>query len=400
MTTVRSYLPPAARAFFMLLALTLSASLAQARQRIIIDTDAAGGLDDQYAIAFALLSQEILDIEGITAVQDGPGTLERNFLEVHTILGIAGASGIPVVKGADRPLSSVKDPIDSPAARFIIERSKVQGKGELLVLGIGPATNLASAILLDPSIKDRVTFAWAGGTRWPDGKGGERNSLLDLEAHRVVFTTGLKVKYIPCGNNRIVQTRTSSARHLRGTSPLGDYLNLLVTANSLDGSEPFDIFSLAAIGMLAHPELAGWLSAPAPWVFDKGDFDMDCTYWPIDVAVDLVERADSASSPLWDEFYRKVEESAPSGESVRDELCRVLNVNPAPPDVQAAEGPVEKFKGFTRQEVTWPTIFGEYVPAYVCKPENAGTKKLPAVICLSGTGGDRIVQTSAFFRIP
>ena len=78
---------------------------------------------------------------------------------------------------------------------------------------------------------------------------------------------------------------------------------------------------------------------------------------------------------------------------MREELCAVLNIHPANPDVQAVEGKIEKFDGFTRQEVRWPTIFGQWVPAYVCRPSNAKGKKLPAVICLSGTGGDRIALT-------
>jgi len=401
MTAFRLFKPPPAskKAIFLLLGLFAYASPLCARIRIIIDTDAGCGLADQFALAYALLSPEIFQIEGITAVHDGPGTLERNFLEIHQVIGMAGASGIPVVRGADRPLNSVKEPVDSPAARFIIERSKAAGAGELVVLGTGPATNLASAILLDPSIKNRVTFAWAGGTKWPDGKGGEPNSRLDLAAQRVLFTTGVKLKFIPCGNNRLVQNRAASARNLRGISPLGDYLHLLMAANRGTSREEFDILDLTAIAAIAHPELAHWLTAPAPWVFDDGDYDTGCTYWPMDVAAGLVESPDSAPAPLWDEFYRKVREAAPAGESVREELCRVLNVHPNPPDVQPVEGPPEKFSGFTRQEVTWPTIFGEYVPAYVCKPANAGAKKLPAMICLSGTSGDRILLTSEFYGI-
>ena len=194
---------PSLQAYLSLPALCLALILfmpspLSALMRIIIDTDAACERDDQHAIAYALLSPEFFDIEGFTAVHNGPGTLEKNFIEIHHILGLAGVSGIPVYRGADGPLPSMEKAVDSEAARFIIERSKVKGKGELVVLGIGAATNLASAILLDPSITDRVTFAWLGGADWPNGNSGEHNALQDIAAMRVLFSADARLKFIPC----------------------------------------------------------------------------------------------------------------------------------------------------------------------------------------------------------
>ena len=396
-TSLQAYLslPALCLALILLMPSPLSALM-----RIIIDTDAACERDDQHAIAYALLSPEIFDIEGFTAVHNGPGTLGKNFLEIHHILGLAGVSGIPVYRGADGPLASMEKAVDSEAARFIIERSKVKGKGELVVLGIGAATNLASAILLDPSIADRVTFVWLGGADWPDGNGGEHNAMQDIAAVRVLFTADARLKYIPCGNNVMFQTKYHSAKALRGVSPLGDYLHLLMMTNRWSMEEPFNIADLIAVGVLAHPEYANWLSSPAPWIDDQGGYDWSQTFGGISVATGLVEHIYGAPVPLWNEFYARIAEASPGEpKNVREELCSVLNIHPDPPAVAAVEGSVEKKDGFTRQEVHWPTIFGEIVPAYVCKPLAAGKEKLPAVICLSGTGGDRIVLTSEKFGI-
>ena len=144
-------------------ALLLPLTIAAAPVRVIIDSDAACERDDQHAIAYALLSPEHFTIEGFTSVHNGPGTSEKNFLEIHHMLGMTGTRGIPVKMGADKPLPDAKTPVNSDAVKYIIERSKAAGEGELVVLGIGAATNLASALLIDPGIKDRVTFAWLGG---------------------------------------------------------------------------------------------------------------------------------------------------------------------------------------------------------------------------------------------
>ena len=332
---------PSLQAYLSLPALCLALILLMpsplsALMRIIIDTDAACERDDQHAIAYALLSPEIFDIEGFTAVHNGPGTLEKNFIEIHHILGLAGVSGIPVYRGADGPLPSMEKAVDSEAARFIIERSKVKGKGELVVLGIGAATNLASAILLDPSIADRVTFAWLGGADWPNGNSGEHNALQDIAAVRVLFSADARLKYIPCGNNVMFQTKYHSAKVLRGVSPLGDYLHLLMMTNRWSMDEPFNIADLIAVGVLAHPEYANWLSSPAPWIDDQGVYDWSQTFGEISVATGLVEHIYGAPVPLWNEFYAKIAEAAP-GEptNVREELCHVLNIHPDPPDVAA-----------------------------------------------------------------
>jgi len=366
--------------------------------RIIIDTDAACERDDQHAISYALLSPEIFEIEGFTAVHNGPGTLETNFLEIHNVIGLAGKGGIDVLRGAAGPLPGPGKPVDSPAARFIIERSKATDKRPLTVLGIGCATNLASAILLDPSIRGRVTFAWLGGADWPHGKGGEHNSITDLEAQRVLFSSGVKLKYVPCNNNRLVTTKHISAARLRGKGPLADYLHYKMTSNRWGADEDFNLADLFGVAALAHPGRFHWISSPAPSLDDNGGYDWSKTYGTIEVATNLVEDIRGGPRPVLDEFYCKVAGSLPAGPAnVRETLCRILNIHPADPDVAAVEGRIETFSGFTRQDVRWPTIGRDSVLAYVCKPLKPGGEKLPAVICLSGTGGDRVVQTSEFF---
>ncbi|MEA2064519.1 MAG: nucleoside hydrolase, partial [Gemmatimonadota bacterium] len=384
---------------FLSAALLLPRSITAGPMRIIIDTDAACERDDQHAIAYALLSPEIFEIEGFTAAHNGPGTMERNFLEIHNIMGLAGLGKIPVLRGAAGPLPGPGRPQDSPAARFIIERARADAGGKpLVVLGIGCATNLASAILLDPSIKDRVSFAWLGGVDWPDSKGGEYNSVGDIEAQRVLFYSGVKLKNIPCGNNLLLTTRQISAKRLRGVSPLADYLHYLVASTRYPADEPFNIADLFGIAALAHPELFHWITSPAPSINSNGGYDWSRTYGNIQVATGMVEDLSGAPRPVWEKFYGKVSGAAPPEPAcVREELCALLNIPPADPDVAPVVGKTETFEGFTRQDVRWPTIGHDSVLAYVCKPLEAGSKKLPAVICLSGTGGDRVVLTSAHF---
>jgi purine nucleosidase len=386
-------------AFLLFPSLSAVECQAAERLRLIIDTDAALERDDQHSIAYALLSPDRFEILGLTAVHSGDGTLENNFREIHTVLGLSGVRGIPVLRGAEHALLSGRAPVESPAARFIVDASRLRGEGRLVVLGLGPATNLASALLIDPSLKDRAEFVWLGGAAWPDGEGGEHNSLLDVEAQRVLFSSGARLTVVPPGNNSLRTTRWIHGRNLRGVSPLADYLNLLLVFNSFQTTEVFNISALAAVAALDRSGNAARLKTAAPWIDERGAYDLSKTSGAVEVVTGIYEDQSSGPHPVWDDFYRRLRGTAPPENTVFEQVCRVLNTPVQPPEAQAVEGKIENCKGFTRQEVRWPTIFGEEAVAFVCKPENAGDKPIPALICLSGTGGDRFVLTEDFFGI-
>ena len=156
--------------------------------------------------------------------------------------------------------------------------------------------------------------------------------MQDLEAARVLFSSGAKLLYIPCGNNVMFQTKYHSARALRGQGPLGDYLNLLMMVNRWPMEEPFNLADLAAVGVLAHPEMVSWLESAAPWLDESGDFDFSRTFGNIKVATGLAENVYGAPVPLWSEFLRQGGRGGPrwriakpareAAEHARGTLCR------------------------------------------------------------------------------
>ncbi|HEX8510043.1 MAG TPA: nucleoside hydrolase, partial [Propionibacteriaceae bacterium] len=139
------------------------------RRRVIINTDAKNEADDQYAIVHALLSPT-LDIRGLVPAHFGTErsarSMEDSRDEIDLLLELMGRTGqVTVANGAATALPDESTPVDSPGARLIIQESKSASADDpLFVTFLGPLTDMASAILLDPAIVGRpVVVVWIGG---------------------------------------------------------------------------------------------------------------------------------------------------------------------------------------------------------------------------------------------
>lgn len=143
-------------------------------QKIIIDTDP--GIDDAQAIAFAVAHPDI-ELLGLTTVF-GNASIDVTTKNALFILEQFGLPLLPVAKGAAKPLRQKPYPapdfvhgedglgnlelppamasqIEETAAEFIV-RSSVEQPGEISLVAIGPLTNIAQAVALDPQLPSRV----------------------------------------------------------------------------------------------------------------------------------------------------------------------------------------------------------------------------------------------------
>ena len=134
------------------------------RIEMVLDSDMFNEVDDQFALAFAARSPERIDLKAVYAApflnhrskSAGDG-MEKSCHETLRVLTLMGEkTDGRVFRGSDRFLTDRNTPVDSPAARHLIRLAHQDRKGPLYVVGLGAATNLASALLLDPSIADRM----------------------------------------------------------------------------------------------------------------------------------------------------------------------------------------------------------------------------------------------------
>jgi len=262
------------------------------RVRVVIDTDAANEIDDQFAITWALQSPDRLEIEAVIAepysfrhLRDGlleaaalidseprmtaaesasvdsyrswalelreagidprqldlVGPAEGMQLSYEEILRVFERTGVvsegKVFRGSDGYLPSLDEPLDSPGVERLIELAMAPGDDPLYVVAIGCVTNVASAILKVPEIIKRIVVLWTSGypTWCPRPNSPSLNFVQDVAASRLLFDSGVPLVYFP-GYYIGAQLRLSlpeMERWVRGRGAVGDYLHHIYINNPI-----------------------------------------------------------------------------------------------------------------------------------------------------------------------
>lgn len=184
--------------------------------RLLIDTDTAS--DDAVALLMALRTPGV-EVEAITVVA-GNMPLEKGLQNALYTVELCERS-VPVHAGASRPLLRPLEtaeyvhgedgmgdvglpltgrvPAAGHAVDVLLERVG-RAPGELTLVTLGPLTNVAVALLRDPSFADKVRrCVMMGGTGVLPGNVtplAEYNIWVDPEAARIVFESGMPITMV------------------------------------------------------------------------------------------------------------------------------------------------------------------------------------------------------------
>ena len=202
----------------------------------VLDTDAYNEIDDQFALAYLLSYHGKINTRAIYAApffnghsvspEDG---MEKSYAEILNLLALMGQTDriSSVFRGSRTYLENETTPVDSEAARHLTEMAMEYAPDRpLYVIAIGAITNVASALLMRPEIRDRIVVVWLGGhsRHWPNTD--EFNMMQDVAAARVVFGCGVPLVQIPC--NGVASAFTVSEAEMKtwllGKNRICDYL--------------------------------------------------------------------------------------------------------------------------------------------------------------------------------
>lgn len=212
---------------------------------VVLDTDTFNEIDDQYALAYLIKCSDKLRLQAIYAApffnnkSAGPedGML-KSYEEILNILTLMGCEDLKksVYKGSRAYMPDERTPVDSDAARDLVARAMAHTTEDpLYVIAIGAITNVSSALVMKPEIKDRMVLVWLGGhaLEWPHNK--EFNLYQDVTGARVVFGCGVPLVQLPC-MGVVSAFRTTGPElefHLRGKNKLCDYLVDVTTEEAI-----------------------------------------------------------------------------------------------------------------------------------------------------------------------
>ncbi|MEJ7844857.1 MAG: nucleoside hydrolase [Acidimicrobiales bacterium] len=278
---------------------------------VVLDTDVTNEIDDQFAIVWAMLRPDRVALRALTACpyRFGPelvtgaaleADIDRRDLarrlgggadeeagarirrvepdegvalaaaELRTIAALCGRADVPVHDGSEAFLPGPATPVASAAAEAMIELAHAQPDGRpLQVLAIGCATNVASALLLDPSIVEKVVVVWTSAypTFWPYPN-ASYNLGLDLHASRVLFASGVPMVYLPgyYVGEELRISRPDVETWVRPHGPVGAYLADAYAAHpKADGvMRSKVIWDLVNVAWVVDPGLLTTVLTPTP----------------------------------------------------------------------------------------------------------------------------------------
>ncbi len=243
---------------------------------VVIDTDAYNQVDDLYALAYLLLSDEKLKLKGIFAApfysppdmgrirqNNSPSEgMHQSYDAIMKLLDVMKREELKKITfyGSEMNLKDEITPVESDAARELVRLAKEHTSEEpLYAIAIAALTDVASAILIDSSIIDKIVIIWLGGHGLDWHSCTDFNASQDIAAARVVFGCGTAVVQLPL-NGVVAEFRISRIEleyYLKGKNTLCDYLlncslDIMKDAPIYNWSKP--LWDVTVVAWLLNPE--------------------------------------------------------------------------------------------------------------------------------------------------
>ena len=268
-------------------------------RRVLLDTDTYNEVDDQFAVVHALLSPDTIELEAITAApffnhrSASPAEgMEKSFEEIERLLSrLDIAERERVYRGSTSYLEDAQTPVDSDAARAIIERAHASDE-PLYVCAIGAITNVASALLIDPDIVRRIVVVWLGGQPTHAPTAWEFNLKQDIPAAQVLFDCGVPLVQIPCRGvaSHLLTTIPEMRHYVEPCGAIGEFLfETYETYRKDQFARSKEIWDIAATGWLIDPAWVPSTVVASPILTERATWSLDAGRQGVRIA-DRVDR--------------------------------------------------------------------------------------------------------------
>lgn len=232
---------------------------------VLLDTDIGSDIDDAFAVALILHSPE-LDLRAVTTAS---GDTEARARLVAKMLWVDGRRNIPVAAGVpggklDIAQTRWADGFTSPSllkepAVALMKSTIDQAHGKIVLMAIGPLTNVAALLRQYPGEKKKIReIVLMGGSvarGYDPGSGPvpEYNIVSDVPAAQAVFQAGIPILMAPLDVTARLQLDEAHRQQIfaKGT-PLTDALQALY---KLWGQPTPTLHDPMAVSLFLDPQL-------------------------------------------------------------------------------------------------------------------------------------------------
>ena len=237
------------------------------KKKVIIDADTGNEVDDLYAIVRGLIEPS-WDVIGLNATQwqVSHWTVEKSMEESYRLNDVLISylkmgDAVKSNRGAEARLFDWGDKSQpSSASNFIIREAHRINSDKIFVIALGALTNVASAILDDPSITSKIKLYWLGARYDFERQAMNNidfNSVMDIQAVSIILDSDVELHIMP-GNvsGRMTMNWVETVDRFKGRHDLLDFL-LQRWYNHLDsGRAKRIVWDLALIEAVIHEEYA------------------------------------------------------------------------------------------------------------------------------------------------
>ncbi len=266
-------------------------------KKVIVDSDFAAEVDDQYALAYAMGSDkmEVLSVNAVAHFdppQNGNTrqTVLRSFCELGIVLDALGIdiNDFPAYKGQFTQITNSPGfaPPACDSADNIINISKQYSDEIIYVLTTGPCSSAVTAWLKDKSISKNICVVWLGSNCIHETTGSfhEWNLYSDYAAAQILMDSDLGLIMLPCdpyGSVKIVMTK-DDLNNIQGDSYAANFFRRDLMLRVCRDDSHYDnirkvMCDFAAPAVIAMPDCMELTEVTAPVLTDDGCYAYDRT---------------------------------------------------------------------------------------------------------------------------
>ncbi|MBQ7836606.1 MAG: nucleoside hydrolase [Clostridia bacterium] len=279
------------------------------KKKVVLDTDAFNEIDDQYVIAYCAKTEtmELLAVHAAPFMHANCSSMElgmnQSYDEIVKVLSLVDENhNTPIMKGSTTTIDATGTYVESEAADNLIRIAR-ESDEIIYVLTIGTSTNVTSAIMKAPDIKEKICVVWLACAQthvWNDPV--EFNLHQDYNAGRILLNSGTPLVIVPASwVTSKLRSDINNTLRLRGHNAVADYLcDITENAYNMVGRPEGwarTIWDIGAIAVMDMPDSVQYDIIPAPVLTDSRVYAFDSTRHNI-IMINNIDR-DPVMEKVW-----------------------------------------------------------------------------------------------------